>query len=320
MAHYSRFFAYGLVAIVLLVSTATAYVNPPACPPDAQFGLKPMDEGLASESLCRGACGPDCPDTCTDEPDEQICITDSSDESFYTCTYTGIKRCGTHEACIVHDARYDACAEKGETKLCLEGGWCHCRADFMCGVNSWYSPWNCFSWKNGEGPYTGYQKYYAKVVEDGPFPYCPGKEPEKIAEVVAGDASCKIIEKYTGDVTGVLRNMGAKYARIYEIRSSGSMSGSVGAKMDLSTDPIVGTATPAQLDCGGWMNDLFSSGCVRQSNSAPELAEWSYTTRAYGEQVNVNPNLQVKVNLKASIDYKTMDEATATATCPAVNY
>ncbi len=142
---------------------------------------------------------------------------------------------------------------------------------------------------------------------------------EKTASVQFANYSCIITEEYKGDVRGVLRNMGAKYARAYEIKSSGTMTGSEGAQFFISTNPTVGTTAPDQFSCGGWEIDNLMRTCTRTASS-PETSQWSYVAHGYGEQVNVAPNLKMAVTAIMSIDYKEKDKKTQEIQCPSVTY
>jgi hypothetical protein len=145
----------------------------------------------------------------------------------------------------------------------------------------------------------------------------PEKKPAVNLTIKGG--SCVIIEKYNGSVVGVLRDMGAKYARIYEMNVSGTMKGPKGSRLFVTTSPTVGTAKPGELSCGGWEADQVMRTCTANVDTDVPL-NWSYVTRAYGEQVNVAPNLQMEISGTLSVDYKEMDKKAVTVACPKVDY
>jgi len=135
-----------------------------------------------------------------------------------------------------------------------------------------------------------------------------------------GTGTCEITEQYTGDVRGVLRNMGAKYARSYFIRTSGTMEGPIGHIFYVTTSPTVGGPNSA-FSCGSWETDPVKKSCTRRSKDMPTNSEWYYTTDAYGEQVNAGLNLQVtiKVEMTNSVGLTTF-KTTRIAECPKVDY
>lgn len=142
---------------------------------------------------------------------------------------------------------------------------------------------------------------------------------EKTASVQFANYSCVITEKYEGIVKGTLHDMGAKYARAYEIRAAGTMTGSEGSVFFISTDPTVGTTAPDTFSCGGWEIDNVMRTCKRTASS-PETSQWSYVTHGYGEQVNVAPNLKMSFIATMSIDYQQKDKKTQEIQCPSVTY
>lgn len=143
---------------------------PPQCP-EGGFAPLPLDPGIKSESKCRGACGPDCPDTCVDQDDVSLCIADDSGKCFYLCTYSDVLQCGSHESCRVHDDCYDACVEeKGETLYCPLG-FCHCGCDWGCFWN--YDLISCAQWKFGYGPTDRKILYASPPKMSGPLRACP---------------------------------------------------------------------------------------------------------------------------------------------------
>jgi hypothetical protein len=119
-------------------------VTPPPCPigPPAPFLRDPH---IPSGSLCRGACGADCPSTCTPLPDVTLCVTDATGKCHFTCTYISVIQCGSHLGCRIHDACYDACAAAGDPL-----GLCHRGCDIDC-IDTFGL--DCNSWRGGGGPF-----------------------------------------------------------------------------------------------------------------------------------------------------------------------
>ncbi|MFA5106568.1 MAG: hypothetical protein WC506_06445 [Candidatus Micrarchaeia archaeon] len=131
-----------------------------------------LDPDITSGSKCRGACGPDCPDTCMRMPDYQTCVPDAKGQCLYVCTYQNVIQCGVHTGCQAHDACYDRCAEeKGEKSMCYLGGFCHCGCDWDC--ISKYGPINCAEWMLGYGPTQSEVDYSSPPLRSGPFRLCP---------------------------------------------------------------------------------------------------------------------------------------------------
>ncbi len=148
---------------------------PPECPVGSRHGGSiPMllDPAIAGGSKCRGACGPDCPDSCVDVKDQKYCMPDSKGECFYVCSYSNVRSCGLHEGCEKHDDCYDACAAKGETRMCLPWlGLCHCSCDLDCVLE--YGPGNCLQWMGGNGPTQSHELYSSPPLRSRPHKACP---------------------------------------------------------------------------------------------------------------------------------------------------
>lgn len=130
---------------------------PPECPSPPPGYLR-RDPGIASEALCRGACGVDCdPKTCFSSPAIAICVTNAAGDAHRNCGYT-VTDCGSHPGCVAHDACYDICvSEFGETQLCPLLGICHCQCDQQC-IDD-YSIGDCNAWRIAEG-YQPNRLYY----------------------------------------------------------------------------------------------------------------------------------------------------------------
>lgn len=153
----------------------------------------------------------------------------------------------------------------------------------------------------------------------------PAKEKKENQTQVAAtakvlSAECTILEHYTGDVISALKKMGAKYARYYTLKSSGEASGPVGVRFTIDTKPLV-ASMKEKLSCGDWWVDTALGHCMRLNESMSEKMTWEYETRAYGEQVNVDPNLEIKVEADVSNkNYDVLDSDNYVVKCPAVDY
>ena len=120
---------------------------------------------IGSGGLCRGTCGPDCPPTCTAEPDVDLCLPDASGACHYTYTYRSVQQCGSHAGCRVHDACYDRCGPNIYDA-------CHRSCDWECFSTHGYS--QCNEWRQGNGPYDSFLTYSDAPVVSGPLPGpCP---------------------------------------------------------------------------------------------------------------------------------------------------
>jgi len=144
---------------------------PPDCPvggPTAAPEL--LDPDIASRSKCRGACGPDCPNTCTHVEDVTRCIPDSKGECFYVCTYSNVLRCESHEGCRTHDNCYDICAQNGEKYH----GLCHLGCDWGCITGfGLFGPIYCPQWMEGYGPVDKQIRYSSPPLRSKPLKSCP---------------------------------------------------------------------------------------------------------------------------------------------------
>lgn len=130
--------------------------TPHATPPDYPQRRTP---GLASGGLCRGACGPDCPDSCVAVAPMTYCHYDPASGCHAECRYDDVVSCFTHEGCRVHDDCYDVCAQGGELDLCgcpvracafgaVCANPCHCRCDTEC-CNT-HGRRTCYDWYQGD--------------------------------------------------------------------------------------------------------------------------------------------------------------------------
>jgi hypothetical protein len=95
---------------------------------------------------CRGACGPDCPDSCRSVGTyvERFEVGDCG----YLVEFPNVLLCGTHEGCRIHDACFDAAVANGETEL---GGPRHVSCNEQALTR--YGPVRTTSWARGGGPY-----------------------------------------------------------------------------------------------------------------------------------------------------------------------
>lgn len=98
------------------------------------------------EAGCRGACGPDCPDTCktVGTYTEEYVVGGTG----YEIEFPNALLCGTHEGCRIHDACYDAAVASGERyRFGPKHNQCNQDAVFRFG------PSKTKSWMSGGGPY-----------------------------------------------------------------------------------------------------------------------------------------------------------------------
>ena len=119
----------------------SGHPGPPWSGPLSVYARNP---GIASGSLCRGACGPNC-DTCSDPRDEIACEETADGHQFWI--YPNFVECGSHQGCRDHDACYDWCAAGGERSII---GPCHrlCDLESVCR----YGAGNSVQWIFGGGP------------------------------------------------------------------------------------------------------------------------------------------------------------------------
>ncbi|MBS3814438.1 PKD domain-containing protein [Candidatus Bipolaricaulota bacterium] len=174
-----------------------------------------QEPDIPSGADCRGACGGNCPVTCTDSSDIQLVIEypDNSD-NYYLVTYEDVKNCGTHAGCRWHDWCFDRCVEVyGETDVKM--GRCHtvcnARAEYYAtvetfGINGPLSVLSAWNWKEGEGPYDSYWKFTGDItlreldneeLSSNDFPVYP----EDFSEDFFGTATYEIVF-YTGHKLG----------------------------------------------------------------------------------------------------------------------
>lgn len=119
---------------------------------------KPIDPSIASGSKCRGACGPDCPSTCTSAAPIDVCVDDAGSCQHQQCSYAGVT-CGTHSGCQVHDDCYDACSAAGAGFSCWRACDLGCLQKYglVCGA-----------WARGYGPFDGSMTFYGPPTSSSP--------------------------------------------------------------------------------------------------------------------------------------------------------
>jgi outer membrane protein OmpA-like peptidoglycan-associated protein len=134
-----------------------------AAPPTPVGGTAPLltNPGIGSGSLCRGACGSDCPTTCTAQADVNLCLPDSSGTCHYTYTYQSVQECGSHIGCRVHDSCYDLCGPDIYDS-------CHRSCDWNC--FSTHGASQCNEWRQGNGPFDSRLRYSNAPIILGPIP------------------------------------------------------------------------------------------------------------------------------------------------------
>lgn len=120
------------------------------------------DPGYKSGSLCRGACGVDCPDfRCKKKDTINVTVKDPVEG---TCSYSNVIECPTHIGCQEHDRCYDVCVEHcGEIFL---GGPCH----FTCDQRG-YSRWGTTTVVQWVGTGGSYQDEYSPPTYGGMYLY-----------------------------------------------------------------------------------------------------------------------------------------------------
>ena len=131
---------------VLAVGVGVALGGPPGVA-RAQWAAEPgttvRNEFSPHVALCRGACGPDCPDTCEESFDWE-CV----DSSHFRVVRT--YECGTHPGCREHDDCLDRCAV--EIPGSTEGGafyYSECARACHAGCVVSYGAVSCGPWTKG---------------------------------------------------------------------------------------------------------------------------------------------------------------------------
>jgi len=159
--------------------------------PDTYDGQEPIDPDIESGSLCRGACGPDCPDDpnprnnvaegCS-ETEREACVDyERGDEPRHKiCVYRELS-CGTHAGCRTHDACFDTCADNHPPGPARAACMDVCNNDCV----QQYGLLTCLGWATGAGPYDGTIEFSELTSCTDHEGYCKedGYEAEEIAFV-----------------------------------------------------------------------------------------------------------------------------------------
>ena len=162
---------------VLAVGVGVALWSPPGVA-QAQWAAEPgttvRNEFSPHMALCRGACGPDCPDTC-----EESFYWECVDSSHFRVVR--IYDCGTHLGCREHDDCLDRCAV--EIPGSTEGGafyYSECARTCHAGCVVSYGGASCGPWTQGHEaplhPFDGSTRFeYTKNAPDAEEPLfrCP---------------------------------------------------------------------------------------------------------------------------------------------------
>ena len=150
----------------------------------------------------------------------------------------------------------------------------------------------------------------------------PVDQTTKPAAVTIDNGSCIISNNGYIGIKGTMCQLGAEYAKGYDITVSGSMTGPEGTSFLVHTTPGIPDLNGEIFFCGGWEKDTLVNKCTRQSDSSIETAQWSLTRNyVMGEYVNVNPNMQVIINAEERDKfYEVLTTATYTISCPTVVY
>ena len=161
-------------------------VRQSACPSYTE--LRVGQYGPTGSSLCRHACGVDCPETCCQE-DEWTCVVGSNGRYTGQATLVRTHVCGVHQGCIDHDDCYDECVSKysdcrnvlGEPSWACyhwDNFWCHRQCDLQGVVDHGFE--KTLDWMRGRGEFSHYVAYrydlgpQTSPVSDAPL--CPPGE------------------------------------------------------------------------------------------------------------------------------------------------
>jgi len=138
-----KFYIISLFVLTLaLIHLGASIPDASICPIGTDGAPARINPGIASEGLCRGACGMNCPsDRCKSVGDIEWYVADIDADNELRCVYSGVLECPSHQGCRVHDACYDQCAVEGHTELMDE---CHQNCNQQC-----YDDWGkceCAAW------------------------------------------------------------------------------------------------------------------------------------------------------------------------------
>ncbi|MDO8467892.1 MAG: hypothetical protein Q7S56_03020 [Nanoarchaeota archaeon] len=146
----------------------------------------------------------------------------------------------------------------------------------------------------------------------------------KPASVTINNGSCVISNNGYIDIPKTMCQVGGSYAKAYEIKVSGSMTGPVGTVFSFGENPQIPDLADESFSCGGWEKDKIMHYCTRKVNSNFETAQWSLIRyKIAGEMINVNPNMQVIINASVRNEtrmWETEANAIYTISCPKIDY
>lgn len=220
-------------------------------------------------SKCRGACGPDCPVTCT-VTEEWRCL-DDGERLTGVATLEQIYTCGTHEGCRWHDQCFDDCnAEHGcgswAASTCMHVGviGCDSQAVFKHGAM------NCLSWKDGGGPFDGELefKYPTETMKSDATLCPPSAEPLHF----------KMPVEPTESLVGMDLEFTIEGVRV---ASSQAVGTGFDEKLTIYGEPVgdtlrvFGRAALGKADSIGFLT-------LYMSTREPPSEEWSWSLENYG--------------------------------------
>ncbi|MFH1285151.1 MAG: M23 family metallopeptidase [Candidatus Micrarchaeota archaeon] len=143
----------------------------------------------------------------------------------------------------------------------------------------------------------------------------PCVEKEKTGSVTVS-GTCTVKKELNHMFDGTWREMGIRYAQTYELKMSGSMTGSEGVQFFLSTEPTLsGSGT---LNCGSWEVSQTMRTCTREAGM-PETSQWEYIIVTEGENINF-AEYSVEAHAQMTINYRPKDLESATIVCSTVEY
>lgn len=188
-------------------------------------------------SVCRGACGLDCPSTC----EKRIAYECAGADRLVRVTSY---ECGTHPGCREHDDCLDRCAQRGGIECQAQ---CHAEAVQKFGVE------RATSWASGGGPYDGppttfeYTRDSAKALEpsfacpDGSRRVCSGSSGTCLR--ADGSAMEPVFDSYPAAGPDAMRISGLRIGLLCGDRVCGQA-----AEIEVTgSDSCAGTGGP--VDC-----------------------------------------------------------------------
>jgi PKD repeat protein len=151
---------YPLLTNGQLVARSFSYL-----PLDAEGALAPAallkletDQNVygPGNSMCRGACGPDCEENNCGEPvEEWRCETVDGQNTGYKELWQSYT-CGEHPGCVEHDACFDSCNDTHGFDS-WDAAFCMRACDAQAASN--YGAGQGLDWALGKGPFTNQKKY-----------------------------------------------------------------------------------------------------------------------------------------------------------------